>query len=56
MLIFDEKYYITQIFLVLNITIIMSSILVFNLKKIIFIQCKKAISNKNTNEDNNRNS
>ena len=56
MLIFDEKYYITQIFLVLNITIIMSSILVFNLKKIIFIQCKKAISNENTNEDNNRNS
>ena len=56
MLIFDEKYYITQIFLVLNITIIMSSILVFNLKKIIFTQCKKAISNENTNEDNNRNS
>jgi len=56
MIIFDEVYYITQIFLVLNVTIIISLILPSIFEKKTAIEYKNIVSNRNTNEDNNQDS
>src|SRR5437868_13098196 len=56
MMIFDKEYYIAQIFLVLNITIIMSLILSSIFEKKTAIEYKNIVSNRNTNEDNNKDS
>jgi len=52
MMIFDEEYYIAQIFLALNIAIIMSLILSSIFGKKTAIESKNTISNRNTNKDN----